>query len=319
VTDPAPVIPELVEGVLAGRTRAVARAISIVEEGSTRRDDLMRELDSATGGVTPPRIIGITGPPGAGKSTLIGSLIMAARQAGERVAVLAFDPSSPFSGGALLGDRLRMTRHTGDAAVFVRSMATRGHGGGLSAAALEASTILAAAGFGTILVESVGVGQTEIGILAIADIVTVILNPGTGDEIQTLKAGVMEIGDLYVVNKADLAGADDLERSLLRAGLVSPGTDLPPVILRTVAEDGTGVDELYRAMRERIGALAERGELELRRRQSLAAALEQLAGDLFRRWVHDNHIVNGTGQVPFGELRQRLAGILESLGTGGTE
>ncbi|MEX2443635.1 MAG: methylmalonyl Co-A mutase-associated GTPase MeaB [Alkalispirochaeta sp.] len=310
---PHAALDQLVSGVLAGKPRAIARAISAVEAGRHERDELLRRLELARGSAAPPRIIGFTGPPGAGKSTLISAVLETARAAGDRIAVLAVDPSSPFSGGALLGDRLRMTRHAGDAGVFIRSMATRGSGGGLSAAALEAAGVLGAAGFDTILLESVGVGQSEVGIMSVADVVVVVLNPGTGDEIQTLKAGVMEIGDLYLVNKADLAGADDLERSLRRANLVSPGTELPPEILRVVATDGTGVPELYQAIIDRVTRLEASGELSERRRRRLSGALEQMAGDLFRQWIRRHDLVNGSGHVPFGEVRHRLSELLDVL------
>jgi LAO/AO transport system kinase len=307
-------IERLAADVLARRPRGIARAISAVEAGRAGRDELLRRLDEATGGSEPPRIIGLTGPPGAGKSTLINALVDSARAVGARVAVLAVDPSSPFSGGALLGDRLRMTRHAGDDGVFIRSMATRGAGGGLSAAVLEAATVLGAAGFDTIFIESVGVGQSEVGIMSVADVVAVVLNPGTGDEIQTLKAGVMEIGDVYVVNKSDLAGADDLERSLRRAELVSPGTDMPPVILRTTASDGGGVAEAYQALIDRLAALDESGDLAERRQRRLASALEQMAGDLFAQWIRRHDLVNGTGRIPFAEVRRRLSEVLDSMG-----
>lgn len=309
----------LVAGVLAAKPRAIARAISAVEAGRDERDELLRRLESpreaAPDAGAPPKIVGLTGPPGAGKSTLISALVDTVRESGERVAVLAVDPSSPFSGGALLGDRLRMTRHAGDNGVFIRSMATRGSGGGLSAATLEAASVLGAAGFGTILLESVGVGQSEVGIMTVADVVVVVLNPGTGDEIQTLKAGVMEIGDLYVVNKADLAGAQELERALHRANLVSPGTDLPPVVLPVIATDGTGVSELYQAVIHRISALDASGDLSQRRSRRISGALEQMAGDLFRQWIRRHDLVNTTGPVPFGEVRRRLSELLNSLST----
>lgn len=308
-------VSQLVEGLRRGEVRAVARAISTVERGGTERDELMRRLEAARPDAGPPRILGLTGPPGAGKSTLIASLIVAAREAGDRVAVLAFDPTSPFSGGALLGDRLRMNRHGSDPGIYIRSMATRGHGGGLSAAALEAAIVLGAADFDTVLIESVGVGQTEVGILSVADVVAVILNPGAGDEIQTLKAGVMEIGDLYVVNKADLPGADDLHRALLRAQLVSPNTSLAPEFYTTVAETGKGVGELYHAMTRRVAALEDTGELASRRQARLVSALEQLAGDLFRAWVRRTGVAERVGTVPFGVLRERLSAVLARLTT----
>ena len=307
---------EIVDGVRRRRPRAIGRAISIVEAGGPRRDTLMDLIDG-----TPPPVVGLTGPPGAGKSTLIAALVSAAREAGKRVAVLAVDPSSPFSGGALLGDRLRMTRHSGDTEVFIRSMATRGHGGGLSAAALEATAILGAAGFDTVIVESVGVGQSEVGIMSIADLVLVVLNPGTGDEIQTLKAGVMEIGDVYIINKADLAGADDLERALRHAQLVIPGTEHRAEICRTVAADGTGVPELYAATGDLLARLDEDGALDRRRRVRVTAAWEQLAGDLLRQWLRERGGVPPAGRVRFGELRDRLWALMDEVlgdtGTGG--
>lgn len=322
----------LIEGVLAGKTRSIARAITLVESASPHRDDLLERLSAESdrraaagtrlgtgrGGVF-PRVIGITGPPGAGKSTLISGLIPVARAAGEKVAVLAVDPSSPFSGGALLGDRLRMDRHGTDAGVFIRSMASRGRTGGLSPSALETVTILTAAGFDTIFVESVGVGQSEVGILSLADTVLVVLNPGTGDEIQALKAGVMEIGDIYVVNKADYPEADGLVRTVQAAINESPLAVLEPLVLRTISTTGEGIEPLYQEIGRRLDALAECGELENRRRRRVTDALREIAADLFGEWVRDWIAENGwsdfRGGVPFGTLRRELAATLQALYT----
>ncbi|TVR66867.1 MAG: methylmalonyl Co-A mutase-associated GTPase MeaB [Spirochaetaceae bacterium] len=315
-------LSDLVRGVLAGKNRAIARAITLVESASPLRDELLEQLREcaepashrADGG---SRVIGITGPPGAGKSTLIGELVAVARMAGEKVAVLAVDPSSPFSGGALLGDRLRMDRHGLDPGVYIRSMASRGRTGGLSPSALETVSVLTAAGFGTIIVESVGVGQSEVGILTLADLVLVVLNPGAGDEIQALKAGVMEIGDIYVVNKADYPEAESMVRTLHAAVRESIHAVIEPRVLRTIATAGTGVEALHREIGERLEALNERGELESRRRRRITTALQEIAGDLFsewvRAWIERHGLTDPQGGVPFGKLRRELAAALETI------
>lgn len=338
-------VAELVQGVRAGKSRAVARAITLVESASPLRDELLEALRCDAGGtwsggedrhgepgyhhdgedrhgerrnsIAASRVIGITGPPGAGKSTLISALIPVARAAGEKVAVLAVDPSSPFSGGALLGDRLRMDRHGVDCGVFIRSMASRGRTGGLAPAALETVAILTAAGFDTIFVESVGVGQSEVGILTLADVVLVVLNPGAGDEIQALKAGVMEIGDLYVVNKADYPEAEGLVRTLRAAVSESAHAAVQPQVCRTVASTGDGVEELHQLIGGRMGALRECGELEARRRRRITLALQEIAGDLFsdwvRRWIAAHGLSDPRGGVPFGKMRRELAASLEAI------
>ncbi len=322
--DDAHHLKALARGVQEGKTRAIARAITLIESASPHRDQLLQLLedcDRNTGTGVYPRVIGITGPPGAGKSTLISDLIPTARALGEKVAVLAVDPSSPFSGGALLGDRLRMDRHGNDSDVYIRSMASRGRTGGLSPAALETVTVLTAAGFDTILVESVGVGQSEVGILTLADTVLVVLNPGAGDEIQALKAGVMEIGDIYVVNKADYPEADGLVRTLQTAITESSRIVPRPLVLKTVATKGEGVEALYRSIGERLDELAATGGLEERRRRRIAGALQEIAGDVLNEWVKDWLAAAGwsdpRGGVPFGTLRRQLSSALETLIPGG--
>jgi LAO/AO transport system kinase len=227
-------IDELIEAARGGSTRAAGRLLSFVE--SPRRDEVLNAL----GPTTPPRIVGVTGPPGAGKSTTVGALVGAYRQGGMRVAVLAVDPSSPYSGGALLGDRIRMAAHINDSDVLIRSVATRGHLGGLAAAVPAAIRLLAALSYDLIVLETVGVGQSEIEIAAVADPTIVILNPGAGDAVQAAKAGLLEVADIVVVNKADREGADQTVRDL-RGETMAP-------ILKLVAVQGEGLTELVDAV-----------------------------------------------------------------------
>lgn len=226
-------IEELIASARGGSQRAVGRLLSLVE--SDRRDEVLAVLGPAS-----PRVIGITGPPGAGKSTTVGALVGAYRERGLRVAVLAVDPSSPYSGGALLGDRIRMAAHINDSDVLIRSVATRGHLGGLAAAVPAAIRLLAALSYDLIVLETVGVGQSEIEIAAIADPTVVILNPGAGDAVQAAKAGLLEVADLVVVNKADREGADQTARDL-RAEASVP-------VLKLVAAQGEGLAELVEAI-----------------------------------------------------------------------
>ncbi|MEN3219437.1 methylmalonyl Co-A mutase-associated GTPase MeaB [Mycolicibacterium porcinum] len=226
-------IEELITAARGGSQRAVGRLLSLVE--SDRRDEVLAVLGPAS-----PRVIGVTGPPGAGKSTTVGALVGAYRDRGLRVAVLAVDPSSPYSGGALLGDRIRMAAHINDPDVLIRSVATRGHLGGLAAAVPAAIRLLAALSYDLIVLETVGVGQSEIEIAAIADPTVVILNPGAGDAVQAAKAGLLEVADLVVVNKADRDGADQTARDL-RAEASVP-------VLKLVAAQGDGLAELVEAI-----------------------------------------------------------------------
>ncbi|MEO3760118.1 methylmalonyl Co-A mutase-associated GTPase MeaB [Mycobacterium sp. B14F4] len=223
-------IDELLEAARGGSARATGRLLSLVE--STRRSEVLEAL----GAVTAPRIVGVTGPPGAGKSTTVAALVGAYRERGLRVAVLAVDPSSPYSGGALLGDRIRMAAHINDPDVLIRSVATRGHLGGLAAAVPAAIRVLAALSYGLVVLETVGVGQSEIEIAAVADPTVVILNPGAGDAVQAAKAGLLEVADIVVVNKADREGADQTVRDL-RAETSAP-------VMKLVAAQGEGIAEL---------------------------------------------------------------------------
>jgi LAO/AO transport system ATPase len=268
----------LVERARAGRPRAVARLISLVENDSP----VLREVAAALapyGGHA--QVVGLTGAPGVGKSTSTSALVTSLRAAGKRVGVLAVDPSSPFSGGALLGDRVRMQEHATDDGVFIRSMASRGQLGGLSAAVPQALRVLDAAGCDIVLVETVGVGQAEVEIASLADTTLLVVAPGFGDGIQAAKAGIIEIADVFVVNKADRDGADQVVRDLRYmqslGGRHSDAGAWRPPILKTVAARGEGVEEVLQAIEKHRVWSGEHGELDRRRRARAAAEIEAIA------------------------------------------
>jgi LAO/AO transport system kinase len=257
-------IDELVAAARDGRPRALARLISLVENGSPRLREVMRLVAPYSGRA---RVIGLTGAPGVGKSTITGALVSAYRSEGLRVGVLAVDPTSPFTGGALLGDRVRMQDHATDAGVFIRSMASRGHLGGLSSAAPQALRILDAAGFNVIMVETVGVGQAEVAIASLADTTLVIVAPGMGDSVQASKAGILEIADIFVVNKADRPGAQEAIRDLrtmVAMASYAEGAWKPPIV-ETSAASGQGIDDLINRLNAHGAWLVESGEGERRR------------------------------------------------------
>ena len=278
-------VASLVAGAREGRTRDIARLISMVEDGAAEVPSVMRDLAATSGHA---KVIGITGSPGVGKSTTTAALIGALRERGERVGVLAVDPSSPFSGGALLGDRIRMQQHATDAGVFIRSMASRGHLGGLSATTPQALRVLDAAEFDSVLIETVGVGQSEVEVAAAADTTLVLLAPGMGDSIQAAKAGILEIGDIFVVNKADREGADSTVRELRNMIALgdSPDRGWQPRVVKTVASTGVGIDDVISAIDDHHDWLAESGEGEQRRLRRARDEVEALAvAILHRRWA----------------------------------
>jgi LAO/AO transport system kinase len=268
----------LSQRVLSGDPRAAARAISLIEDESPAGAELVRRIFPHTGRAY---LVGVTGPPGAGKSTLVDRLITEIRRGGRTVGIVAVDPTSPFTGGAILGDRVRMQAHAGDSGVFIRSMATRGHLGGLARATSEVALVLDAAGKDIVLIETVGVGQDEVDIVRTADVSLVTIVPGTGDEVQALKAGIMEIADIFVVNKADREGADRTVASIeamLSLQTYAPGAWRPPIV-KTVATSGRGVVELLETV-ERFRAHTA-GDQGVRRRARAEWRLRELLGQRF--------------------------------------
>jgi LAO/AO transport system kinase len=269
----------LADGVLSGDPRAIARAISMVEDGDEGLEGLSAALFPHTGRAW---TIGLTGSPGVGKSTLAGELVRTARARDRTVAVLAIDPTSPFTGGALLGDRLRMQAHATDPGVFIRSMATRGHLGGMALAAPEAVRILDAAGRELVIVETVGVGQAEVDVAAATDTTLVVVSPGWGDHVQVAKAGILEIADVFVVNKADREGAQAAARDLLQMIRMGPGSAWSPPVVKTAATTGEGVDELWDAIEAHGSHLRATGALEDGRRARLIGEVESLTVETLR-------------------------------------
>ncbi|GGD29419.1 methylmalonyl Co-A mutase-associated GTPase MeaB [Nocardioides daphniae] len=275
-------VPDLVSRAREGQHAAVARLLTLVEDASPLLHEVMTALAPHWGRA---HVVGLTGSPGVGKSTSTNALVGELRRRGQRVAVLAVDPSSPFSGGALLGDRVRMGDHTGDPDVYIRSMASRGHLGGLSWAAPQAVRVLDAVGFDTVLVETVGVGQSEVEIAGLADTTVVLLAPGMGDGIQAAKAGILEIGDLYVVNKADRDGADVVRRDLrtMLSHSERPEGSWRRPVLKAVARSGEGMPEVVAKLAEHKEWLSTSGELTRRRTARAQREVEAIALETMRR------------------------------------
>ncbi len=271
----------IIQGVIAGRTRDIGRAISAVERNGGSPEILGRLFDK-TGRA---RVLGITGPPGAGKSTLVQRLAQAYRRGGKRVGIVAIDPSSPFTGGAILGDRIRMAEVYTDPGVFIRSMATRGALGGLARATSDAVDVLDAAGFDIILIETVGVGQDEVDIVKVAETTAVVLMPGLGDDIQAIKAGILEIGDVFIVNKADREGADRAVAELSMMLDLTPDRRWRPQVLLTVAPRNEGVEQVVEALESHRVFLAQTGEGARRHERRARARLLALLEERFRRTV----------------------------------
>jgi LAO/AO transport system kinase len=274
----------LADRLLAGDPRALARAISLVENDEPEGWDLVREIYPKTGRAA---VVGFTGPPGVGKSTLIGALTRAQRAAGRGVAVLSIDPSSPFTQGALLGDRIRLSEHFLDSGVFIRSMASRGALGGLSEAALQAALLMDASGKDDVFLETVGVGQAEVDIIDHADTIVLVLMPGSGDSIQALKAGVMEIPDVIVINKAEHPLTDTMVREIRGVLSLAPQRGWRVPLVKTEAGKGAGIDELVQRLAEHRAYIEQEGTLAQRRRRNLMNEVLALAANRLRRRLEE--------------------------------
>jgi LAO/AO transport system kinase len=275
---------DLLREIRQGKPRAIARAISLIENDGALAQRLMKGVFASRRDAV---VLGITGAPGTGKSTLVDQLIGRLRAGGRKVGIIAVDPSSPFSGGAILGDRIRMMRHSSDEAVFIRSMATRGHLGGLAKATGEAIAIFEAAGKDYVLVETVGVGQDEVEVVKLADLILVVLTPGAGDDIQAFKAGIMEIADIFVINKADSPGAEKMEKQLqAMLDLGFPHQDVAPIV-KTVATRGKGVESLMAEIR-RLIETTDRSVQEARRKRLIAWMLQDVTRERIFRMISRN-------------------------------
>lgn len=284
-------IDVLSQQVIAGDRRALSRAITVVEDGGKEAAQLVSSVFSRSGRA---HVIGVTGSPGVGKSTLVDALITEARKQDLKVAVLAVDPSSPFTGGAILGDRIRMQGHTLDRKVFIRSMANRGHQGGVSLATYDAVRMLDASGFDVIIIETVGVGQSELAIAQTADTTILVLMPGSGDDIQAIKSGIMEIGDVFVVNKGDLPGANKSASEIVASlELAHFETAWRPPVIVSIAETGQGIDELWQSVCDHKAFLEASGLLETRRSKRIQAELSEIVADMARRNLKDS-LANST-------------------------
>jgi LAO/AO transport system kinase len=311
----------LIDKLLAGDVRTIARAISAVENGADSAAELMKAIFPNTGKAL---IIGITGSPGAGKSSLVDKLALHYKDNGERVGIICVDPSSPFSGGAILGDRIRMATLGLDKNVFIRSMATRGNLGGLARATVDAVAILDAAGYSKIIVETVGVGQDEVEIVKTADVSVVVLVPGMGDDIQAIKAGIMEIGDVFVINKADREGVVRTQKELeALLGLAHRPDFWNPPIVKTIATENKGIEDLSAAI-ESYRAFLREGDGSLKRKQSIAEwrlvelVRERLLTDLFRRDGIEGKLTELAAQVA-AKTTDLYSAVETLLGESGSE
>lgn len=296
-------LEKISEEIVKGNRRYLAKAISIVEDGGPEAVFLIRKLFSHAGRA---HIIGVTGSPGVGKSTLVDALISEMRRDNLRVGVLAIDPSSPFTGGAILGDRIRMQAHTLDKNVFIRSMANRGHAGGTALATYDAARMLEACAFDVIIIETVGVGQSELAIAQTADTTVLVLMPGSGDDIQAIKSGIMEIGDIFVVNKGDLPGANKAASEILASlELAAKGKDWKAPVHVTNAEVNEGVNAVWKSICSHKSFLEESGLLKERRRHKLESELSELVADIARRLLQDSLEESKAVQTILNQLLER--------------
>lgn len=289
-----------VERIRAGDPRAIARAISAVEDSSPEARPLLKALFPLSRGA---RVLGMTGAPGSGKSTLVDQLARHYRSQGRTIGIIAVDPTSPYTGGAILGDRIRMQSHHADTGIYIRSMATRGFLGGLARATADVTTVLDASGKDLILIETVGVGQDEVDIVRLADVTLVVLVPGMGDDVQTIKAGIMEIADVFVINKSDREGAERVEREIRAMQTLATRSDgWTPPIVKTVATEGTGIGELAEAIASYEDFLAREGLLEKKKtenwRQRLVEMLrESLLERALREQMNDGQVSRYAAEV----------------------
>lgn len=293
-------IQSWVSRIRGGDMRALARAISTVENRAPEAPELLKALFPHTGNA---RVIGLTGSPGAGKSTLVDQLAREYRNQGLTVGIIAVDPTSPYSGGAILGDRIRMQSHYGDPGIYIRSMATRGALGGLARATADVATVLDASGRDVILIETVGVGQDEVDIVRLADITVVILVPGMGDDVQSIKAGIMEIADIFVINKADRDGADRVEREVKAMQSLATREDkwVPPTV-KTIASEGRGVDELAAAIARyeeflTVNGLVRAKKIENWRERLIAMLRDSLFEHVVREHMNDGNVARYAGEI----------------------
>jgi len=275
-------IQELVQRIRAGELRALARAISTVEDRTPESTELLKALFPYSGNSL---LLGLTGSPGAGKSTLVDQVAREYRKQGKTIGIVAVDPTSPFSGGAILGDRIRMQSHYADKGIYIRSMATRGSLGGLASTTADVATVLDASGRDLVMIETVGVGQDEVDIVRLADVTIVVLVPGMGDDVQTIKAGIMEIADIFVINKSDRDGAERVEREVrAMQSLAMRKDNWTPPIVKTVASEGTGIKELLSAIEKYREHLQQSGRAQARRIENWRGRIAEMLRDaLFQR------------------------------------
>jgi LAO/AO transport system kinase len=284
-------IPEFVERVRSGDIRALSRAISAVEDHSPESATLLKSLFPHSGNAL---LLGITGSPGAGKSTLVDQVAHAYRKQGKTIGIVAVDPTSPYSGGAILGDRIRMQSHHADRGIFIRSMATRGSLGGLASTTADVATVMDASGRDVVMIETVGVGQDEVDIVRLADVTIVVLVPGMGDDVQTIKAGIMEIADIFVINKSDRDGAERVEREIRAMQTLAIRKDhWTPPIVKTVASSGTGIDDLMQAIENYRGYLEQSDRARTRRIENWRERIAEMLRDALFQRVLSHYLSEG--------------------------